>query len=197
MTALATIADDPAPNSPVTVEAEASRKPPRAKTYLDPVREAMAVKALRESVAELDGGDELLLLDTIEGETGLFEALDFILGRITETRAMAAGLDAVIADMTERKARYEKRVLADKALIEQAMMVAEVDKIERPVATLFLSARQPKVMVDTEAAIPAEFWKSPEPILDKKALGDALKDGRAVPGACLSNAAPTLTARFK
>jgi hypothetical protein len=164
---------------------------------IDPVREARAVQALRESLAAVDAHDETLLTDTIEGETGLFEALDLLLDRMTANRATVAGIAAVIADLETRKARFEKRIEADRAVIEQALMIAELPKVERPIATLYLSARAPKVEIATEADIPAEFWKTAPPTLDKRAIGEALKSGRSVPGAHLSNAAPTLSARFQ
>lgn len=163
---------------------------------LDPIKEAKAVASLRDSLSALDGDDELLI-DTIEGETNLFETVDALLQRMADNRAYVLGLDHIAADIRERQARFEKRVDADRALIEQAMMVAEIDKIERPTATLSLSRRAPKVEIAEEADIPAEFWKAAEPKLDKKAVLDALKGGRAVPGASLSNQAPSLTVRTK
>lgn len=163
-------------------------------TYLDPVREAQAVQALRESLAQL-GEDEALLLDTIEGQTGLFEAFDKLLLRMTENRAMIAGIGQVSEEIDERKRRFEKRLEADRALIEQAMMIAELDKVERPAATLSLAKRAPSLVVTTEADIPAEFWKAADPKLDRKALAAAIAEGRSIPGAELSNAAPSLTVR--
>ena len=133
----------------------------------------------------------------VEGETGLFEAVDALLRRIGENRAMVVGTDAQMADLAERKRRFEARIDADRALLEQAMLVAEIPKLERPGATLSLTTRAAKVEVAAEADIPAEFWRAGEPKLDKKAVGEALKAGRPVPGACLSNAAPTLTVRTK
>jgi hypothetical protein len=165
-------------------------------TFLDPVKEAQAVAALIESLNALgEGADETLLLDTIEGETNLLEAVDRLLERMAQTRAQVAGLEIVINDLGVRKKRFEDRINADRALIEQALMIAELEKVERPTATLFLSRRAPKVEIAEEGDIPAEFWKPGEPKLDKKAVLEALKEGRPVPGACLSNAAPSLTVR--
>lgn len=170
--------------------------PVRPKTiHLDPVKEAQAVAALREALAVVDAEDETLLLDSIEGETDLYEAIDKLLVRMTETRANIVGLDVVIADLGVRKRRYEARVDRDRAVIEQAMTIAELPKLERPTATLSMSARAPSLRLEEEADIPAEFWKAGEPKLDRKALLAALKEGRAIPGVCLSNAAPSLSIR--
>jgi len=197
--------------------------PRKRQDFLDPARAAQAVMALRQSIAVLNEDDQLLA-DTIEGETGLFEVIDALLIRIVGDRVHLEGIDAVVADLEERKSRFKRRIEADRALIEQAMMIAALAKIERPVCSLFLSARTPKVEVMTEADIPARFWKTPDPELDKKALGHALKERQAaiealgdikdpdakavalarleadhpdIPGAALSNAAPSLTTRWK
>jgi hypothetical protein len=53
-----------------------------------------------------------------------------------------------------------------------------------------------KLELIEEADIPAEFWKAGDPKLDRKALAEALKEGRSVPGVALSNQAPSLTVRI-
>lgn len=165
--------------------------------YRDIQKEAIAAKSLVESFRAQAGDDDELLADMVEGETELFEAIDRLLQRMLDTRVMVTGIERAEEQLFERRRRFEKRVEADKALIEQALMVADINtKVERPLATFFLSKRQPKVEISTEADIPAEFWKAADPVLDKKALLDALKADQVVPGACLSNAAPTLTVRF-
>lgn len=163
----------------------------------DPVRAAEAARALVESIRTVAEEDDTLIADMIEGETDLFEIMDRLIGRINENTAYARGLDAQIGDLKGRQERFERRVATDRTLIEQAMMIADLAKIERPGATLSLANRGPKVVIETEADIPAEFWRPGAPTLDKKALGAALKDGRAVAGARLDNSAPTLTIRIK
>ena len=160
-------------------------------------REALAAKGLRESIASLADGDEDLMLDMIEGETSLVECIDALLARSAADRALIEGTAKVVSDLQDRARRIEKRIAFDRALIEQAMMMAEIAKLERPVATLSLSNRAPGLRIDNESDIPAEFWTAGAPKLDRKALPAALKDGRPVPGAALSNAAPSLTVRVK
>lgn len=160
-------------------------------------REAEAAKSLRESLAKLAEGDEELMLDMIEGETSLVECIDALLLRGAADRSLVVGIEAVSSDLQTRKARVEKRIAFDRALIEQAMVIAEIPKLERPAATLSLANRQASLRVENEADIPAEFWIAGAPKLDRKALSAALKEGRAVTGAALSNAAPSLTVRVK
>lgn len=186
-------------------------------SYIDPIKQAKAAQALRESIASVDADDETLLIDTIEGETGLFEAIDYLLTRMAVAKAGLAGIETVKGELDARKARYAKRIDTDRALIEQAMSVAELTTIERPAATLTLSARAPALRIETESDIPSRYWKAGELTLDKKALLADLKarskaldtlpadgDERAaalavlppeIPGAALSNGAPSLTVR--
>lgn len=186
---------------------------------IDPIREAQAVASLRASIAALDA-DDALLLDTIEGETSLFEAIDAILARMAGDEALVRGCDAVIADLETRRDRFNARIKSDRTLIEQALSIAEIEaKLERPAATLTLARRAPTLVVETEAEIPAHFWKTGAPTLDKKALTEALRERRKaidalpedpearaaalaalppeIPGATLTNAAPTLQIRTK
>lgn len=160
-------------------------------------RQAEAAASLRASLAQLAEGDEDLMLDMIEGETSLVECIDALLVRMAADRALVEGTAKVVSDLEERARRVEKRIAFDRALIEQAMATAEITKLERPVATLSLANRPPSLRVDSEADIPAEFWTAGAPKLDRKALSAALKDGRPIPGAALSNAAPSLTVRVK
>jgi hypothetical protein len=169
----------------------------RPKSWLDPVKEAKAVASLKASLRDVADEDGSLLMDTIEGETQLFEIIDRLLVRMTETRAMIIGVEAVEGELYERRERFKKRLDSDRALIEQALSIAELPKVERPAATLSMSARAPSIQIATEADIPADYWKPGSPTLDRKALLAALKEGQVVPGAYLSNAAPTLTVRSK
>jgi hypothetical protein len=163
---------------------------------LDPIKEAAAAKSLRESLQSLGETDADLLADMVEGETSFMEAVDAILARIDADRALVVGTDKAISDLEARRERFAKRIETSRALLEQAIMVAEIEeKIERPTATIFLTRRPAKVEITDEAAIPSQFWKAAAPALDKKAVAAALKGGEAVPGATLNNQAPTLTIR--
>ena len=160
-------------------------------------RETEAVRALKASIGSLAEQDPDLLADMIEGETGLFECFDAMLAANAQDAAFAEACSRAADDMKARAARFEARIGARRALIEQAMMVAEVTKVERPLATLSLATRAPAVLITEEPEIPARFWKAGKPTLDRKAIGDALKAGEPVPGACLTNQAPSLTIRSK
>lgn len=194
---------------------ESATKP---KAWLDPTKEAQAVASIRESLARMgEGDDETLLLDTIEGQTSLLEIFDAVLERMTDSEVNIEGVNAVAKDLSGRKARFEQRLKSDRAILEQAMTIAGLTKLERPTATLSLANRPPSLTVTEESDIPAEFWKAGDPTLDRKKLATALKDRAAalaalpddpveraialagtppeIPGACLSNGAPSISIR--
>ena len=187
--------------------------------FLDPLNEAKAVKALRESIGAL-GEDEDLMVDVIEGETSLMEAIEKLLGQIRDCDVTIEGCKAVKASLSDRQVRAEKTKATTRALIEQAMSIAELDKLPTPTATISLAKGQRKVVINDESEIPSRFWVTPDPVLDAKALAAALKerdkaiaaladlegDEKAaaiaalpaeIPGAELTNGAPTLTIRVR
>lgn len=160
-------------------------------------REARAAAGLRESLRQLGENDETLALDMIEGETSLVECIDALLLANAHDGATVTGIAVVMADLDDRAARVQKRIDMRRALVEQALLTAEIKKLERPAATLSMANRPASVTVADEASIPAEFWIAGAPKLDRKALKAALTEGRPVPGASLTNAAPSLTVRVK
>jgi hypothetical protein len=74
------------------------------------------------------------------------------------------------------------------------MMAADLSKVPLPEATLSLRPGPPKVVIGAENEIPAEYFRH-EIKPNISAIKDALKAGKTVPGASLSNGAPSLTVR--
>jgi hypothetical protein len=201
---------------------EVRKGPSKRPDFLDPVKEAQAVASLRASIAALNEDDELLA-DTIEGETSLNEVVDRVLDRMRDAEVIVDGVDAAVAKLNERKRRAEEGIKRDRALLEQALTIAGLDSLPRPTATLTVRQGTPQLVITEESEIPAAYWKAGDPKLDKKALGEALKARAAalaaipaepgeardqalaafaeafpdIPGATLSNGAPTLQIRVK
>lgn len=155
--------------------------------------EAVKAASIREALAEHD--DPQLILDMIEGETDLTEAIAIVYSEIADDEAMVAGLKAKIEEFSERKARLEKANETRRNVILMAMEKAGLKTLKCPLATITVRDVPPSVVVTDEPAIPAEFWKPQDPKLDKKALAEAVKSGAAVPGAQLSNGGISLTIR--
>ena len=151
----------------------------RFRFELDPIKAARAALAVRESIAAVTTDDDELLTDMIEGETDLFEIIDRLIARRAENMALAAGAAQHIETMRGRRERFERLAEQDRTLITQAMLIAELPSVRRPIATLSLSARAAKLVIDDEAAIPSGFWKVGDPRLDKIALAEAVKASAA------------------
>lgn len=165
--------------------------------FLDPVREAQIVAKMRESIAALNE-DDALLSDMVEGETQLFEIIDRLLERRRDAEVIIDGIEAAVARLNERKRRAEEGADRDRALIEQALTIAGFSQaVVRPTATLSMSKRPTALVITEESDVPARFWKAGKPTLDRTALMQALRDNTPIPGATLSNGAPSLTIRVK
>lgn len=146
------------------------------------------------SVEDLDAQT---MLDTLEGETELHEALLVVAESVVEDEAMIDAIGAQIRNMTERKSRIEAAAETKRNIILQAMDRAEIDSIRGPLATLTRSRTKPKVEIIDEAMVPARFWVQPDPRIDKKAVNDAVAAGEIVSGVRQGNGGISLTIRTK
>jgi hypothetical protein len=75
------------------------------------------------------------------------------------------------------------------------MQSGEIRTLDTPAGTVTRKAVPPSVLILEEAEIPAEFFKPQDPKLDKKAVAEALKAGKPVPGAAMSNGGETIAIR--
>jgi len=138
--------------------------------------------------------DEVLLANSIEGETKAFEFLSRIVRLIGSTQAIISGTADYIGELQERKARLERREHALRTLIFKVMQTAELTKAELPEATLSIRQGGPKVVIVNEREIPDEYMRvRKEP--DKTRIKAALSAHEHVNGCVLSNAEPTLAIR--
>lgn len=167
----------------------------QSKTVAKLSREVSRAAEIRAALQ--DQGDPQLVLDMIEGETDLHEAAAVIYEETVDDIALAAGLKSMIDTLQERHSRIMRGIETKRNLILMAMERAEVKTIRTPLATLTVGATAPKAVVSDEAQIPAKFWKTADPTLDKAALNEALAAGEEVPGAQLSNGGVKLTIRVK
>jgi hypothetical protein len=165
-------------------------------TTLETSAALRAAEVLKTSLAAALQADPDLLLDMIEGETDLLETVDALLLAELADAAGIEALDGAIGVLKGRQQRLEARQATRRALLEQALMLLERKKLERPTATISLTERAPAVRVDDESAIPARFFVN-KPTLDKKALNEAVKAGEDVPGVSMSNGSVSLTVRRK
>jgi len=136
-------------------------------------KETEAVRLLLDGMRALFTGDDTsLVLDTIEGETDLLEAIDAVVAEIDETDVLVTGLREKETQFAARRRSMEERVKRLRSLIEQAMAISEQHSLRRPAATLSLRRIPPDVVVMSEAEVPSEFFipqPPPPPKLDKRA----------------------------
>lgn len=141
--------------------------------------------------------DPQALLDTLEGETDLAEVLQRVASQVLEYEALAKATQLRIDDLQARKARTVKAAETLRTIIIQAMDTANIPKVAGPEMTLSFRQTAGSAVIDDESQIPADYFKTVAPKLDKKAVTDALKEGEAIPGAHMSNGSLSLTIRVK
>lgn len=154
------------------------------------------VSAVATHLRDAMGDDEQLYLDTLEGETDLYELVRLLLEKIEEDEGNQAKLAEQIADRTLRKQRAGNRIAVHREAIMALLHCAQIDKLTLPEATLSVRDVPPKAIVTDEAAVPQAFkkatWKP-----DMAAIKAGLESGATIEGVSLDNGGTTLTVRRK
>lgn len=164
-------------------------------TTRDLEKEIAAARIIREQVAALTGDDPDFIRDAIEGETSINEIISALAEADGEDDAILDGIAEYQKKIAGRKSRIENRKEIRRALIGSAMQLAELKKLETPIGTISLKSVPPKAIIADESEIPSEFFEQPPPKLNKTAVYVALKDGKTIPGATLSNGSITIAIR--
>lgn len=147
---------------------------------------------LRDELAE----DEQLYLDTLEGETDLYEITRKLLGEIERDEGDQAVLAKQIDARATRKKRLEDRVKTHRTAIMALLECANLDKLVLPEATLSVRKVPPKPIVTDEAQVPDELCKfTRKP--DMAAIKAEVEAGRAVSGVSFDNGGQSITIRRK
>jgi hypothetical protein len=156
------------------------RKAPAPNARRDMEKELAAAAVLKHQLKELFGDDSDLdlLRDTIEGETDLLESIDRVLEQMAHDIANVAGIDKFASTMSARKKRLTDRFDTMETMLLNALGIIEQRSIERPLALIFTRAKPAKVIINDEALVPSQFFKTPDPVLSRADLLLALKDHR-------------------
>src|SRR6187401_3412942 len=96
--------------------------------------------------------------------------------------ALGSGLRARHDDMKERRSRLEVRASKKRELALQAMSESGLTKLEQPDFTVSTRAGLPAIVVVSEPSIPAAYWLTQPPKLDRQGLLVELKRGAPIPG---------------
>jgi hypothetical protein len=159
--------------------------------------DAAADAALREALLRefpTLADDEPALLDTLDGISDFPERCRALIVSSFDDETMAEALAARVKKMASRKSRLEDRAARKKYLVQAAMETAARRRFDFPEATVTLTKGSRHVIVTDEKALPDAYVK----IIRKPIKADiktALEGGDEVPGAVLSNPAPTISIR--
>lgn len=135
------------------------------------------------------GCDEQTLADTLEGEQWPLElkAQNYAFV-IRNLEANAAAIKDAEAQMAARRKAIENRAANIKEYIKTCLEIANVNRVECPHFVIAIQNNPPSVDVFEPGLVPAEFMTQPETppaVPNKKAIAEAIKAGREVPGALL------------
>lgn len=157
-----------------------AKKPFTPSVTRDLQKDLAAAGALKHQMKEMFGeeSDVELLQGMVEGETGLFETIDAVLGQIALDQSNIDGIKKFATTIAGRKKRLEDRVENLRGMLLNALDILEETRFERPIATLTKKSLAPKLLITEEAEIPTSFWVPQDPTLDRAALAEALKARR-------------------
>lgn len=133
---------------------------------------------------------EAILMQT----TDIYPMLEALCLIIDDEQLLADGIKERMQELDARKRACELRISRIKTMVHMCLDVLG-ENVKLPTYTLSLKASAPKLDVTDEALIPVEYWQKRDPVLDRKALLKALKDGTNVEGAELVVDEPSLQIR--
>ena len=148
---------------------------------------------LLERFPELQEDDDALG-DTLYGESDLTDTIAQIIRSALEDERLAESVSEHLAKLRVRKDRLEGRATRKRALALYAMQEGSLPKITQSDFSAHIGRSRGKVIITDEENLALEFIRlKREP--DKKAIGEALRNGDTVDGATLSNPEPILTVK--
>ncbi len=122
-------------------------------------------------------------LDRLEGE--LEAKATNVAMFIRNLEATAEAIKAAEADMYARRKTIEAKTERIKTYLLENMLRTGIKKIESPWFKIAVRDNPESVVVESDADIPAEYFKQPEPpppVLDKVSLKKDMQLGVIVPG---------------
>ena len=142
--------------------------------------------------------DEQAFLDTLEGIDGAIEDKADNYARVIRTlEADAAACDAEAKRLRNKKQTIENNIKRMKAALQYSMQVTGNVKFKTALFSFGIRKNPPSVVIDTANVrdFPDAYIIESEPILDKKALKDALKAGEDLTGLCHLEQSESLSIR--
>lgn len=128
--------------------------------------------------------DDEALQDTLESLEGAFDdKVQYLVQKILECEQNADVCNQEVDRISKRQKAFENRAKRIKEYLQYELSLANKQKINYPLFTVFVQNNPPKVVVQDEALIPSDFWvEKVEKSLDRKAILELLKSKNVVPG---------------
>lgn len=135
--------------------------------------------------------DEELLKDTLEGNTRLHEIMERFLSAMRENETLSEAVSQRVGKLRERQTRLTHRAQFYRSLMHRLLERTGVKSIALPEAKISVVNSPDKVIITDDSAIPDDYQViKKEP--NKAAIQKALKEGKQVSGATLSNGGTTV-----
>lgn len=146
--------------------------------------------ALANKLSDMDL-DSQTIADTIEGSEVQMALEEKVQGYELVARTMEAPRSFIQTEIKRLQAldkAIEARSKALRERVQDSMAAMGVQKITCPLFEVRIQKNPVALDVYDERMVPADFWHTPEPVttLDRAALKAALKEGREVQGARLT-----------
>lgn len=128
--------------------------------------------------------DEQTVADTLESLSGELEVkAQNVAFFIRNLEVTAEAIKAFEVAQRERRQAIERRAERMRSYLQGCMEATGIQRIEGPGVVLSFR-KSSAVVIDEPGLIPTEFMRQPEPPPpDKKAIAEAIKAGKDVPGA--------------
>ena len=129
------------------------------------------------------------IADTIEGSDEQMALEEKVQGYEMVARTMDMPRPAIQAEIKRLQALDKAIAARSEALrkrVQDTMTDLGIQKITCPLFEVRIQKNPPAVDVFDEAMVPSEFWRTPDPVLDKALLKERMKAGEDIPGARLT-----------
>jgi hypothetical protein len=153
----------------------------------------VSIDALLAQYPELSD-DAVLRADMFEAQTNTLDILNQLVEMEGDAATMEAAIDLRKKALDARGARYERRKMAMRSLIQSIMERTELKKIILPEATLSSSFRKPSPVILNDEALTDDLCKFVRmPDMDK--IKAVIADGVLPAGVSMGNGRSVLTIR--
>lgn len=156
--------------------------PKAADVTIDLQKQAEAAALLKDELqkyfaAELlanpdDASTLRAIADTISGETMLEETVTKAIDAVVDCGMIVDGIQPHLERLHSRAKRFQDRIAYIRGLVHMAMTAGGQKKYTLPIATVSCTKARARVLIDDESKVPADYWKRPDPVVDKTKLNE-------------------------